>query len=86
MLRLLYTHSRDIYVKVFEKQVLYTIPIHNEKFYPHYKIVKESNHIKLLMSQEPISPHQEVSSYSSFYKPMEIPAESEKSSQSHQLS
>jgi hypothetical protein len=81
---MLWSHTRDIYVKIFKNKVVYNIPLYSDLVFKNFKIEYKNNSIILTTFQEPVQHHLEEPSCGNQIIGQEQPAENDKYSLSHQ--
>jgi hypothetical protein len=57
MLRLLWAHTREIRLEVFQNKVVYDIPLGREPIFKNFKIEIKNGSIKLTTYQDTPQPH-----------------------------
>lgn len=77
MLRLLWSHCRDIRVEVFNNKVIYNIPLANDLIFKYANVTYIDNSLRVIISQGQVQPHLEVFSLHS-QKNGELLGENEK--------
>lgn len=82
---MLWSHSRDIHVRVFQNKVIYSIPLYNDLVFNNFKAEYKFGSIIMTTFQEPIQYHLVKPSYDNQKVEMEQLAETDKYSLSHQL-
>ena len=87
MLKLLWSHTRNIDVSVYSNKVVYRIPLYSDFIFKNYKIeyCQEGRELKLTTYQESVEPHLEESVSCNQTDLKVLPAETDTCSQSHQL-
>jgi hypothetical protein len=60
MLRLLWSHCRDIRVEVFNNKVIYNIPLANDLIFKYANVTYIDNSLRVIISQGQVQPHLEV--------------------------
>jgi len=85
MIKDIWYHSRNIYVSISPRRIIYDIPLYGDPLLKYAKVAYIGNYsMKVILDQEPVAPHSVTSSLNNYHSETVLVDENDKCLKFHQ--